>query len=87
MSSDSESEDDIQMKQFLEAADTTLLNNSMFQRQEKNIDELSATTEKKIDTEEATKKGMNSCCFTHIPRFSFYAQHQKIIGVYYICHI
>ncbi|XP_037805778.1 uncharacterized protein LOC119599906 [Lucilia sericata] len=55
MSSDSESDDDIQMKQFLEAADTTLLNNAMFQnKEEKNIEKIG----KAAHTEEAVKKDL-----------------------------
>lgn len=37
MSSDSDSEDDVQTKRFLEAADTYLLNNAMFQKQDETI--------------------------------------------------
>ncbi|KAM7349394.1 uncharacterized protein ACRADG_008377 [Cochliomyia hominivorax] len=37
MSSDSDSDDDTQMRHFLEAADTTLLNNSMFQKKNTNF--------------------------------------------------
>ncbi|KAI8125566.1 uncharacterized protein LOC111680630 [Lucilia cuprina] len=55
MSSDSESDDDIQMKQFLEAADTTLLNNAMFQnKEETNIDDIRIA----VRTEEAVKNDL-----------------------------
>lgn len=59
MSSDSDSDDDIQMKQFLEAADTTLLNNAMFQKNVENVCELGQAVEKQTETIQIIKNGKN----------------------------
>ncbi|EDV46531.1 uncharacterized protein LOC6550166 [Drosophila erecta] len=48
--SDSESEDDAQMRQFLEAADTTLLTNAMFQSQPKAEVREAANEEQPVTT-------------------------------------
>ena len=56
MSSDSDSDDDIQMKQFLEAADTTLLNNAMFQKNVENVCE--QTVVNQTETTQPVKNGI-----------------------------
>ncbi|EDX02652.1 uncharacterized protein LOC6525722 [Drosophila yakuba] len=48
--SDSDSEDDAQMRQFLEAADTTLLTNAMFQSQPKSDGGKAANEEQSVTT-------------------------------------
>lgn len=59
MSSDSDSDDDIQIKQFLEATDTTLLNNSMFQKKDESVCDLGKPVVNQTEPNQTIKNGIN----------------------------